>query len=543
MKFKICISVIIMNILFFAFVAEANNHYEVKKGDTIWGISQKFDVNYKKVIEVNKMSNPGLIYPGDTIIIPKKKKDDSDKKKKYEVKKGDTIWGISQKFDVNYKKVIEVNKVSNPGLIYPGDEIIIPNSRVFHWENPGGNPFTGSLKKGLSLLLDSPPDIIIGIIQEIDETKPIPIVLKKGNRLRKMVFGKNKVNSHVICDFNATQSGKKYITPTLKKLGYILVIPDECGNYSLKEISQEEKRSQENFPKVPVHPGTSQEKKRSQEKFPEVPVHPGTSQGEKRSHKSSYDKVEVYVGGGISEPTQDSGGSNVLWSKIRFFPFFYELKDSIDIGCGLHVNGYLNSGKKGSYIYKNREWSFGPSIKLLSQNWDADFDLGVGELFSKGSEGKYESEQLDKIVNFSVFSSFYKRRNEGKKWFPETNFGMEATIPFKASQTHEYNGDELPPNPWDNQDVKLFYKQDIYDFFMFENFRIIPGIRIGLGHNWGEASNYYEIGPKVSLGHKGRSLFELSAFNYKGSFNSDADNVTLFSLSIDVINAWKEIGD
>ncbi len=44
---------------------------------------------------------------------------------KYIVKKGDTLWKIAQRFNIPLQRLIEINNIKNPKMIYPGQEIII----------------------------------------------------------------------------------------------------------------------------------------------------------------------------------------------------------------------------------------------------------------------------------------------------------------------------------------------------------------------------------------------------------------------------------
>ncbi|MNZ85707.1 Trifunctional nucleotide phosphoesterase protein YfkN precursor [compost metagenome] len=39
------------------------------------------------------------------------------------VKKGDTLWGIARKYGTTWQKLRDINKLKNPGLIFPGQEI------------------------------------------------------------------------------------------------------------------------------------------------------------------------------------------------------------------------------------------------------------------------------------------------------------------------------------------------------------------------------------------------------------------------------------
>ena len=43
--------------------------YTVQKGDTLLEISRKLDVDYKKLIKKNDITNPNLIYPGEVLKI------------------------------------------------------------------------------------------------------------------------------------------------------------------------------------------------------------------------------------------------------------------------------------------------------------------------------------------------------------------------------------------------------------------------------------------------------------------------------------------
>jgi len=93
--------------------------YTVQSGDTLWGIGQKYGVDYQTIASYNGIENPSLIYRGQVIKVPLEKT-------VYTVQSGDTLWGIGQKYGVNYEKIANYNGIENPYLIYPGQQIIIP---------------------------------------------------------------------------------------------------------------------------------------------------------------------------------------------------------------------------------------------------------------------------------------------------------------------------------------------------------------------------------------------------------------------------------
>ncbi|QIB26928.1 LysM peptidoglycan-binding domain-containing protein [Caloranaerobacter azorensis] len=95
--------------------------YEVKPGDTYWKISQKYNISMDTLLKVNNANENTVLYVGDKLNIP-----ESENFFYYEVKKGDTPYLISKKFDVNLDELLKINGLSNSSLIYPGDRLRIP---------------------------------------------------------------------------------------------------------------------------------------------------------------------------------------------------------------------------------------------------------------------------------------------------------------------------------------------------------------------------------------------------------------------------------
>lgn len=96
--------------------------YTVKKGDTLSGIASKYGTTYQKLAEYNNISNPNLIVVGQKIKIPNT---ETTTDNYYVVKRGDTLWSIAQKYNTTVAKLVELNKIQNPNLIYPNQKIKI----------------------------------------------------------------------------------------------------------------------------------------------------------------------------------------------------------------------------------------------------------------------------------------------------------------------------------------------------------------------------------------------------------------------------------
>ena len=101
--------------------------YTVVSGDTLSGIASRYGTTYQELAKYNGIANPDLIFPGQVIRIPSNTT--SDEKTYYTVVKGDTLWGIAERFygdGSQYPKIASANGIGNPDLIYPDQVLYIP---------------------------------------------------------------------------------------------------------------------------------------------------------------------------------------------------------------------------------------------------------------------------------------------------------------------------------------------------------------------------------------------------------------------------------
>ena len=78
--------------------------YEIKKGDTLYQISKKYNVNTKLLAELNGLNLDDYIYPGEVLLIPKKNVS------YYITKEGDTLKEVSNIFDISEYDIVNQNK-------------------------------------------------------------------------------------------------------------------------------------------------------------------------------------------------------------------------------------------------------------------------------------------------------------------------------------------------------------------------------------------------------------------------------------------------
>ncbi|WP_243207198.1 LysM peptidoglycan-binding domain-containing protein [Mediterraneibacter hominis] len=98
--------------------------YVIQSGDTLSGIAQRFGTTYQAIASLNGLSNPNLIYAGQTIKIP----ENNTSSQTYTVQYGDTLSGIAQRFGTTVNAIASLNGISDPDLIYTGQILQIPGS-------------------------------------------------------------------------------------------------------------------------------------------------------------------------------------------------------------------------------------------------------------------------------------------------------------------------------------------------------------------------------------------------------------------------------
>lgn len=96
--------------------------YTVRPGDTLWCLSRRFGTTVERLVELNDIENPNLIYVNQILRIPGK----APIEKSYIVQPGDTLCGISRLYGVTVNQLVQLNGIQNPNLIYPGQVLRVP---------------------------------------------------------------------------------------------------------------------------------------------------------------------------------------------------------------------------------------------------------------------------------------------------------------------------------------------------------------------------------------------------------------------------------
>jgi len=147
--------------------------YQIKQGDSLGRIAQKFHLDIKLIKTINKLSSnkiragKHLLIPvasknGNYVIndspytsqinpdqaLPKKPKSTTRKtintKRVHTIRSGDTLWEISKAYNVSTKKIAKWNKISTKSTLKLGQKLIIWNTSL----SPASNSITYKVKRG-----------------------------------------------------------------------------------------------------------------------------------------------------------------------------------------------------------------------------------------------------------------------------------------------------------------------------------------------------------------------------------------------------------
>jgi len=99
----------------------------VAKGETLDMIAKKWDSNVSEIVAMNEIEKVDKIRVGDELKIPIEKTQIAlTDSKEYTIKNGDTLLGISKKFDVEVKEIVALNDIKDHKNIKVGETIVLP---------------------------------------------------------------------------------------------------------------------------------------------------------------------------------------------------------------------------------------------------------------------------------------------------------------------------------------------------------------------------------------------------------------------------------
>ena len=103
-----------------------SDYYTVQSGDSLWSISKKFGISVDELKQANNLTS-NLLSVGQNLYIPNKETDVTTSE--YVVVKGDTLYGIAQKFGTTVDNLKSINNLTTDSLAI-GQILKIPSNEV-----------------------------------------------------------------------------------------------------------------------------------------------------------------------------------------------------------------------------------------------------------------------------------------------------------------------------------------------------------------------------------------------------------------------------
>ncbi len=106
--------------LFQALQLAGQESYVLRKGDTLYQVSRRFDVPVSVLQSYNRIKNPGQLREGSTVEIPSG----------YTVCKGDTLYGIAREHGVELEELAKLNGIGPQATLKVGRRLFLPAGAV-----------------------------------------------------------------------------------------------------------------------------------------------------------------------------------------------------------------------------------------------------------------------------------------------------------------------------------------------------------------------------------------------------------------------------
>lgn len=110
------------------------NTYIVKKGDTLYSISKKFNTTVDELKRINNLITNALSI-GQQLVIPSETIESIEQYNTYIVKKGDTLYSIANKYNTTIDKLKEINNLSS-NILSINQQLLIPSGIIVEEVTP-----------------------------------------------------------------------------------------------------------------------------------------------------------------------------------------------------------------------------------------------------------------------------------------------------------------------------------------------------------------------------------------------------------------------
>ena len=110
--------------------------YQIEDGDSLRSIAGRFNTTVDEIIKKNNLSYPDELVIGMRLVIPQDKEAYYNI---YTVEKGDSLYKIARKYNINPELLAAFNGLNFDDYIYPNQEIMIPKNGYSYYLTAEGD--------------------------------------------------------------------------------------------------------------------------------------------------------------------------------------------------------------------------------------------------------------------------------------------------------------------------------------------------------------------------------------------------------------------
>lgn len=220
---------------YIGYSVEQENVYTVKSGDSLWSIAKKFNTTVDDLKKANNLTSNSLSI-GQKLVIPGKKESTSNNV--YTVQKGDSLYSIARKYNVDVNALKQANNLSS-NLLSIGQVLIIPTGKedyILYKVVSGDSLYSIAKKYGITmqeimdfnnlgstiLTVGQVLKIPVAYEEEIPSTSEVTYTVKSGDNLYS-IARKYNVTVSDLMNYNN-------LTSNLLSIGQVIRIPSNTSS-------------------------------------------------------------------------------------------------------------------------------------------------------------------------------------------------------------------------------------------------------------------------------------------------------------------------
>lgn len=101
-------------------------YIRVRRGETLSQIARDYNTTVEKLVNLNNIQNPNLIFVNQTLKVPTIASGGNNNYVEYVVRRGDTLNRLALEFGTTVDAIVNLNNIQNPNLIRVGQRLQIP---------------------------------------------------------------------------------------------------------------------------------------------------------------------------------------------------------------------------------------------------------------------------------------------------------------------------------------------------------------------------------------------------------------------------------